>query len=52
MINLTKNEFSLIGDITKDGKARIVTINKHLKESLFKMHFFKTTERLLFIWPL
>jgi integrase len=31
----------LIGAITKNGKARTVPINKHLKEYLFKMDFSK-----------
>jgi integrase len=39
MINMSKNEFNLIGAITKNGKARTVPINKHLKEYLIKMNF-------------
>jgi integrase len=41
MVNMAKNEFNLIGAITKNGKARTVPINKHLKEYLFKMDFSK-----------
>jgi integrase len=41
MVNMAKNEFNLIGEITKNGKARTVPINKHLKEYLFKMDFSK-----------
>ena len=41
MINLTKNEFTLPGTMTKNGKARIVPINKFLKEYLVEMNLGK-----------
>jgi integrase len=39
MVNMIKNEIKLPATITKNGKARTVPINKHLKEYLEKMNF-------------
>lgn len=41
MINLAKNEFTLPGTMTKNGKSRIVPINKYLKEYLIEMNLDK-----------
>jgi integrase len=41
MVNLTNDEFNLSDTITKNGKARNVPINKHLKEYYLKMNFSK-----------
>lgn len=41
MINMTKNEFNLPATMTKNGKSRIVPINKYLKEYLIEMDFEK-----------
>lgn len=41
MINMTKNEFNLPATMTKNGKSRIVPMNKYLKEYLIEMGFEK-----------
>lgn len=41
MVKMAKNEFHLPATMTKNGKARIVPMNKYLKEYLIEMNFEK-----------
>ena len=41
MVKMDKNEFHLPGTMTKNGKSRIVPMNKYLKEYLIEMDFEK-----------